>query len=80
MTLSLVWIAEDEHLLEVGEAQSIERLGQTLSVLSGVAWISFDGLDLMVAAGEEIVLVPGLDAAVISPLEAQPLVYCLCSA
>jgi quercetin dioxygenase-like cupin family protein len=74
-TMVATWIVEDEYQMEWGDARSIERTGQTLCVLSGCAWITVDGLDLIVLAGEKIVLEPGIDPAVISALESQPLVY-----
>jgi hypothetical protein len=61
--------------LEPGEILSIARRGQTLHVVSGCAWITFDGQDMTLLAGQEMVLEPGADAAVVSALESEPLVY-----
>ncbi len=64
-----------ERVLGYGDIVSINRMGQKLRVISGSAWITFDGEDMFVLAGEEIVLEPGMYPAVISALKGQPLVY-----
>jgi hypothetical protein len=51
------------------------RTAQVLKVITGCAWISFDGKDWIVRSGEEITLNPGLDAAVISRLSDSVLVF-----
>jgi len=64
-----------DNRLEPGEALSLTRSGQTLRVVSGSAWITFDGQDTTLLAGQEMILEPGKNAAVISALEEEPLVY-----
>ena len=54
---------------------TIKRAGQTLRVIAGKAWITFDGEDRLVLAGQEIVLEPDLDAAIMSALGDESLVY-----
>jgi hypothetical protein len=64
-----------DNRLEPGEILSIARRGQTLRVVSGCAWITLDGQDLTLLAGQDMILEPGKDAAVVSALEEEPLVY-----
>ena len=62
-------------LLAPGEVQSFSRAGQTVQVVSGGAWVTFAGQDTVVLPGQGIVLEPGPDAAVVSALGTEPLVY-----
>lgn len=64
-----------EYQLVPGETLNIPRMGQLLRVISGCAWITFDGEDMILSAGQEMVLQPGEDVAVISALAGEPLVY-----
>jgi hypothetical protein len=64
-----------EHGLEYGDVATIKRTGQTLRVIAGKGWITFNGEDRVVLAGQEIVLEPGMDAAIVTALENGPLVY-----
>lgn len=64
-----------EQGLAYGDVATIKRTGQTLRVITGKGWITFDGEDKVVLAGQEIVLEPGIDAAVVTALEDEPLVY-----
>ena len=61
--------------LEPGEVRRIARAGQTLRVVAGGAWVTFAGQDTIVLAGQTIALEPGADAAVVSALGDEPLVY-----
>jgi hypothetical protein len=61
--------------LAPGEAQSFARAGQTVQVVSGGAWVTFGGQDTIVLPGQQVVLEPGPDAAVVSALGTEPLVY-----
>jgi hypothetical protein len=54
-----------------------KRIGQRLKVIDGCAWITFDGKDRVLCSGQEITLVPGRDAAVISRLNASVLVFAM---
>lgn len=64
-----------EQWLAYGETMNIRRSGQTLRVISGSAWITFDGEDMTLEAGQHMVLEPGEDRAVVSALGDEPLVY-----
>jgi len=61
--------------LEPGEVRRIARAGQRLRVVAGGAWVTFAGQDAIVLAGQTIALEPGTDAAVVSALGDEPLVY-----
>jgi len=43
--------------------------------VAGGAWVTFAGQDAIVLAGQTIALEPGTDAAVVSALGDEPLVY-----
>ncbi len=64
-----------ERGLAPGEILRIARAGQTFHVVSGGAWITFDGQDKIAVAGQKVALEPGPDAAVVSALGDEPLVY-----
>jgi hypothetical protein len=55
--------------------RQIKRTGQRLKVIDGSAWVTFEGKDQLVRRGEELRLVPGRDAAVISRLDGPVLVF-----
>ncbi len=67
-----------DNRLEPDETLSIARRGQTLCIVSGCAWVTLDGQDTTLLAGEEMILNPGKDAAVVSALEEQAVIYRLC--
>jgi len=54
-----------------------ERRSNVIRVLTGRAWITFDGQDWLVMSGEEITLTPGHDDAVIGSLNGKPLVFAM---
>ena len=58
-----------------GETQRIERHGQILRVISGQAWVSFDGHDLTMQQGATIRLEAGRDVALISTLGQENVIY-----
>jgi hypothetical protein len=64
-----------DHYLAYGEIASFTRVGQTLRVISGCAWITVDGEDKTLLSGQQMILEPGEDAAVVSALGDEPLVY-----
>jgi hypothetical protein len=55
--------------------RQIKRTSQRLQVIDGCAWITFEGKDQLVRRGEELRLVPGRDAAVISCLDTPVLIF-----
>ncbi|MCC7449911.1 MAG: hypothetical protein IT324_21000 [Anaerolineae bacterium] len=59
-----------------GEATyQARRTAQTVKVIAGCAWITFDGEDRVVCSGQAITLEPGNDDAVISRLKEPVLVF-----
>ena len=61
--------------LSRGNVHAIYRKSQVIHIVFGNAWITFDGQDFILHGGDEIVLTPGADKAVISALGDQSLVY-----
>lgn len=64
--------------LAPGTAKSITRHGQTVEVIHGSLWVSFDGGDVFARAGERLVLPAGEDAAVLSSSTRDRVVVCIC--
>lgn len=74
--------AAGESSLEVfkltkGNTRKLPQTCQLIRVVSGCAWISIDGQDIIVESGNEIHLAPGDYAGVISNLCDDLLVYSL---
>ena len=61
--------------LSPGGARSIRRNSQIVRIISGHAWITFDGKDLYLDSDEELSLAPRKSHAVISALGGIPLIY-----
>ena len=61
--------------LKRGNVHSIRRESQVVRVLSGCAWITFDGQDVFLKRGEKTCLPPGEDTALISAMGNSPLVF-----
>lgn len=64
-----------EQRVSCGEVASVERTHQHLHIMSGYAWLTLDGQDLLLEAGQQVELQPGGDRALISALGDEPLVY-----
>ncbi|MDX2140442.1 MAG: hypothetical protein SF123_20330 [Chloroflexota bacterium] len=64
--------------LPAGTAKSIVRHGQTVEVIHGGLWVSFDGVDVFAQVGERLVLPAGIDAAVMSSSTGDRVVVCIC--
>ena len=60
-------------VLMEGEALKLPRGSILLRILSGTAWVSQDGLDTFLQAGDRFRPVAGSDPAVVSPLGTLPL-------
>lgn len=58
-----------------GYVRDEKRESQVLRIVSGTAWVSMDGEDIVLQAGEELKLSHGKYDAVISPAGSDPLVY-----
>lgn len=56
-------------------AHSLPARGQTLHMVSGRAWVTLDGQDLIALTGEHVTLTKSSDIAVISALGERPLVF-----
>ena len=63
------------HCLKDGQPFSVERRNQVLRVLSGKAWLTFDGKDFVLERGQKLRLSPGRDRAVISGLGSESLLF-----
>ncbi|MBZ0298487.1 MAG: DUF2917 domain-containing protein [Anaerolineae bacterium] len=58
-----------------GFVRSEKRESQVLRIVSGTAWVSMDGEDMILNAGEELKLSHGKHQAVVSATGDDPLVY-----
>ncbi len=83
-TKTMEWVQEKDQEREpaVGVARlngdglrSLSRRGQIIRVCSGLGWITFAGKDFALQAGDQLQLGWGRDAALISSLGKQALVY-----
>lgn len=71
---NLKTLVPDRFTLEKGEAFRVPSGCRELHVLSGVAWITIAGEDIIVKSGEKTSLVSEREFAVLSPLGNVPLV------
>ena len=58
-----------------GYVRSEKRDSQVLRIVSGTAWVSIDGEDMVLSSGEELKLSHGRHQAVVSATGDEPLVY-----
>jgi mannose-6-phosphate isomerase-like protein (cupin superfamily) len=58
-----------------GYVRDEKRESQVMRVVSGTAWVSMDGEDIILNPGEELKLSHGKHKAVVSPANDEPLVY-----
>jgi mannose-6-phosphate isomerase-like protein (cupin superfamily) len=58
-----------------GYVRSEKRESQVLRIVSGTAWVSMEGEDIVLNPGEELKLSHGKYNAVVSPVGDEPLVY-----
>jgi mannose-6-phosphate isomerase-like protein (cupin superfamily) len=58
-----------------GFVRDEKRVSQVFRVVSGTAWVSIDGEDIVLRTGEELKLSHGKYDAVISSADDDPLVY-----
>lgn len=58
-----------------GYVRTEKRESQVLRIVSGMAWVSMDGEDLILNPGEELKLSHGKYNAVVSPANNEPLIY-----
>jgi mannose-6-phosphate isomerase-like protein (cupin superfamily) len=61
--------------LMTGYVRDEKRESQTLRIVSGTAWVTMDGEDFVLKAGEELKLSHGKHDAVVSPTGDEPLIY-----
>ena len=66
---------EDHICLDDGDVRRLPGTARTLRVLSGCAWITHKGKDIIVNSGEEVILSHKKGIAVISSVSKHPLVY-----
>ena len=58
-----------------GYVRDEKRESQVLRIVSGTAWVSMDGEDVVLKPGEEFKLSHGKHKALVSPATDEPLVY-----
>lgn len=61
--------------LDGRDVRRMTNVAQVVRVVSGNAWITLDGEDILVSRGEEAALQPGEYPPVISSMNGRPLVY-----
>ena len=61
--------------LMTGYVRSEKRESQLLRIVTGTAWVSMDGEDIVLGPGEELKLSHGRHSAIVSPTGTEPLVY-----
>jgi hypothetical protein len=61
--------------LGAGSVRTLQRARQVVRVISGCAWITLDGDDIVLCSGETVRLAPGKHPAVISGPSDRPVVY-----
>lgn len=57
------------------EALSLGLRGQTLEVVAGCAWISWNGEDILLSAGARLTFGASFDHAVISAMRRSPVIF-----
>lgn len=58
-----------------GYVRGEKRESQVLRIVSGTAWVSMEGEDIILQPGDELKLSHGKHNAVISPTGNEPLIY-----
>ncbi len=58
-----------------GYVRDEKRESQLLRIVSGTAWVSMDGEDVILNPGDELKLSHGKHKALVSPANDEPLVY-----
>ena len=58
-----------------GYLKTEKRQSQVLRIVSGAAWVSMDGEDIVLQEGDEFKLSRGADKAIISSVDDAPLIY-----
>ncbi len=61
--------------LGAGGVRTLQRASQVIRVVSGCAWITLDGDDIVLCSGQAVRLVPGKHPAVISGPSDYPVIY-----
>lgn len=75
ITHSMEPLTKSKIELMKGYVRDEKRESQVLRVVSGNAWVTIDGEDVVLKAGEELKLSRGKHDAVVSPAGSEPLVY-----
>lgn len=68
-------LSQSKIELMKGYVRTEKRESQVLRIVSGTAWVSMDGEDLILKPGEELKLSHGKHKAVVSPASNEPLIY-----
>ena len=75
ITHTMEALSQSKIELMTGYVRSEKRESQVLRIVSGTAWVSMDGEDVILQSGEELKLSHGKHQAVVSPAGHEPLVY-----
>jgi mannose-6-phosphate isomerase-like protein (cupin superfamily) len=68
-------ISKSKIELMTGYVRGEKRESQVLRIISGTAWVSMEGEDIILQAGDELKLSHGKHNALVSPTGNEPLVY-----
>ncbi|MBZ0306031.1 MAG: DUF2917 domain-containing protein [Anaerolineae bacterium] len=68
-------LSETKFELMKGFVRDEKRDSQVLHVISGTAWVTMDGKDILLAEGEKLRLSRGKYDAIVSTADGKPLVY-----
>ena len=75
ITHTMAPLSKSKIELMTGYVRSEKRESQLLRVVSGTAWVSMEGEDIVLEPGDELKLSHGKHNAVVSPTGDEPLVY-----
>lgn len=75
ITHTMEKISQTKIELMKGYVRNEKRESQVLHIVSGTAWVSMDGEDLILKPGDQLKLSHGKYNAVVSSASSEPLVY-----
>ncbi|MBZ0287922.1 MAG: DUF2917 domain-containing protein [Anaerolineae bacterium] len=74
-THTMEQLSKEKIELMQGHVRTEKRESQVLRIVSGSAWVSMEGEDIVLNPGDELKLSHGRHEAVVSPVGHEPLIY-----